>query len=89
MIAEGIASGHVTAADVCFLIAVIVFVLAAVLSVRVKMVYVDLVATGTRRRRPWVGSYCDRVAAVHWTQIGSARRADHLLHRPARHPAVM
>ena len=46
MIADGIASGHVTAADVCFLIALIVFVLAAVISIRVKMVYIDLVATG-------------------------------------------
>ena len=46
MIAEGIASGHVTAADVLFLIAVVIFAVAAIITVRTRMVMIDLVSVG-------------------------------------------
>jgi len=43
---EGITHGHFTAADICFLIALIVFVIAAVMAYGVKTLWATLVAGG-------------------------------------------
>jgi hypothetical protein len=43
---EGITHGHLVAADICFLIALIVFVIAAVMAYGVKTLWATLVAAG-------------------------------------------
>ena len=46
LVDEGITHGHLTAADVCFLVALIVFAIAAFMAYGVKTLWATLVAAG-------------------------------------------
>jgi hypothetical protein len=46
LVDEGISHGHLTAADICFLVALIVFGIAAFLAYGTKTLWATLIATG-------------------------------------------